>query len=94
MPYGLNGRRVLVTGGSRGLGALICEKFAMAGACVMVNYVSRKDKADEVVGKIRNYGVEAYSVQGVSLSIITHSGTVSTDLHTRMQGFGRTTFAW
>jgi NAD(P)-dependent dehydrogenase (short-subunit alcohol dehydrogenase family) len=68
MPYELNGRRVLVTGGSRGLGALICEKFALEGACIMVNYVSNKDKAEEVVRKVETYGVNAYLVQGVRLS--------------------------
>lgn len=82
MPYTLSGRCVLVTGGSRGLGALICEKFALEGACVMVNYVSNKDKADEVVEKLRNYGAKAYSTPGVrppmiaihSLSRLTYIG--------------------
>jgi NAD(P)-dependent dehydrogenase (short-subunit alcohol dehydrogenase family) len=56
---------VLVTGGSRGLGALICEKFAMEGAHVMVNYVTNKDRAAEVVQKVETYGVKAFMIQGV-----------------------------
>jgi NAD(P)-dependent dehydrogenase (short-subunit alcohol dehydrogenase family) len=68
MPYELKGRRVLVTGGSRGLGALICEKFAIEGACIMVNYVSNKEKAEQVARKVETYGVKAYIVQGVRFS--------------------------
>jgi NAD(P)-dependent dehydrogenase (short-subunit alcohol dehydrogenase family) len=71
MPYELKGRRVLVTGGSRGLGALICEKFAIEGACIMVNYVSNKKKAEEVVRKVKSYGVEAYLVQGARFPFAT-----------------------
>jgi NAD(P)-dependent dehydrogenase (short-subunit alcohol dehydrogenase family) len=65
MPYSLKDRRVLVTGGSRGLGAVICEKFAIEGAHIMVNYVSNKDKAIEVTKKVGSYGVKAFMVQGV-----------------------------
>lgn len=35
VPEGLSGRRVLVTGGSRGLGAAIVRRFAAAGATVL-----------------------------------------------------------
>lgn len=59
---------MLVTGGSRGLGALIAEKFADQGAHVMVNYVSNEGKAMEVVKKIEAYGVKGFHVQGVSCS--------------------------
>lgn len=66
MPYSLKGRKVLVTAGSRGLGAVICEKFADEGAHIMVNYVSREDKAQEVVARVKERGVQAFMVQGVS----------------------------
>lgn len=69
MPYSLKGRRVLVTAGSRGLGAVICEKFADEGAHIMVNYVSREDKAREVVANIKARGVQAFMAQGVSKQI-------------------------
>jgi NAD(P)-dependent dehydrogenase (short-subunit alcohol dehydrogenase family) len=65
MPYSLKDRRVLVTGGSRGLGAVICEKIAMEGAHVVVNYLSNKARADEVAEKVQTYGVKAFTVQGV-----------------------------
>jgi NAD(P)-dependent dehydrogenase (short-subunit alcohol dehydrogenase family) len=67
MPYSLKNRRVLVTAGSRGLGAVICEKFAEQGAHVMVNYISREDKAKEVVAKVKARGVSAFTVQGVRI---------------------------
>ncbi|KAK5073973.1 hypothetical protein LTR64_006886 [Lithohypha guttulata] len=64
MPYTLKGRNVLVTGGSRGLGALICEKFAAEGSNVAVNYVSSKDRAEEVAKKVESYGVKAICIRG------------------------------
>ncbi len=63
MPYSLKGRNVLVTGGSRGLGALICEKFADEGANIMVNYVSAADKAKEVAAKAEAKGVKSFVIQ-------------------------------
>ncbi|KAI3546807.1 hypothetical protein CSPX01_04049 [Colletotrichum filicis] len=64
MPYTLSNRRVLVTGGSRGLGARICQKFAREGAHVMVNYVSNENRARQVVDKVQSFGVKAFMVQG------------------------------
>ncbi|KIW46295.1 uncharacterized protein PV06_01975 [Exophiala oligosperma] len=65
MPYSLKGRNVLVTGGSRGLGAVICEKFAAEGANLMINYASAKNKAEELAGKCtKDFGVKAAIVQG------------------------------
>ncbi|KAK5051373.1 hypothetical protein LTR84_003025 [Exophiala bonariae] len=64
MPYSLKGRNVLVTGGSRGLGALLAEKFAAEGANVVVNYVASKDRAEEVAEKIKKeYGIKAHVIQ-------------------------------
>lgn len=82
MPYTLKGRCVLVTGGSRGLGAAICEKFADQGAHIMVNYVTNKDRASDVVRKVEVRGVKAFMVQGVrcqmlnllSLFLLTYTG--------------------
>jgi NAD(P)-dependent dehydrogenase (short-subunit alcohol dehydrogenase family) len=69
MPYTLKGRNVLITGGSRGLGALICEKFAHEGANVMVNYVSAEDRAQQVVETCEKLGVKAFAIKGVRLSL-------------------------
>jgi NAD(P)-dependent dehydrogenase (short-subunit alcohol dehydrogenase family) len=67
MPYSLRNRNVLITGGSRGLGAVVAEKFAAAGANVAVNYVSREAPALELAARLeREYGVRTTAIQGVS----------------------------
>jgi acetoacetyl-CoA reductase len=60
----LKDKLALVTGGSRGLGAAICLRFAEEGARVGVNYRTRKDEADKVVNEIVGSGGEAFAVQG------------------------------
>ena len=45
---------VVVTGASRGLGAATAKAFGKAGANVVVNYFSSKEKADSVVEEIGN----------------------------------------
>ncbi|OQE82076.1 hypothetical protein PENNAL_c0038G05233 [Penicillium nalgiovense] len=65
MPYSLSGRNVLITGGSRGLGALAAEKFASEGSNVAINYMSSKEIADKLASDIASkYGVKTVVVQG------------------------------
>jgi len=65
MPYSLKGRNVLVTGGSRGLGALVAEKFAAEGSNIAINYVSSEDRAKETAQKIESeYKVKAVVIHG------------------------------
>lgn len=47
----LSGRRVLVTGGSRGIGAAIVERLAQDGARVVLHYGSRRDRAEAVAAR-------------------------------------------
>ncbi len=64
MSYTLQSRNILITGGSRGLGALTAEKFAREGANVIVNYVSAKGRADEIVQKLEgSFRVKAAAIQ-------------------------------
>jgi 3-oxoacyl-[acyl-carrier protein] reductase len=46
----LNGKRALVTGGSRGIGAAIVRRFAREGANIALTYVSMPDEAGFVTG--------------------------------------------
>ncbi len=55
----LEAKRAFVTGGTRGIGAAICEVFAREGADVAFNYGSRDDLADEVRRKIEALGRRA-----------------------------------
>lgn len=54
---------LLVTGGSRGIGAATALLAAGKGYAVAVNYTSNAAAADEVVGQIRSTGGRAIAVQ-------------------------------
>ncbi|WPZ16059.1 SDR family oxidoreductase [Nitratireductor rhodophyticola] len=56
-------KTLLVTGGSRGIGAAICRLAADAGYRVAVNYVANPDAAETVVRDIEQAGGEAFAVQ-------------------------------
>ncbi len=57
----LEGKRAFVSGGTRGIGAAMCEVFAREGADVAFNYHSRDDLAEEVKSKIEAHGRRALS---------------------------------
>ena len=54
---------LLVTGGSRGIGAATSLLAASKGYAVAVNYTARADAAEDVVGQIRSAGGKAIAVQ-------------------------------
>jgi NAD(P)-dependent dehydrogenase (short-subunit alcohol dehydrogenase family) len=55
---------LVVTGGSRGIGAATCRLAAKAGYAVVVNYAQAKAAADALVGEIEAGGGRAVAVQG------------------------------
>jgi len=57
----LEGKRAFITGGSRGIGAALCEVFAREGADVAFNYHSRDELAEGTRRKIEALGRRAHS---------------------------------
>ena len=55
---------MIVTGGSRGIGAATARLAADRGYAVVVNYVSNADAADDVVGSIEAKGGRPIAVKG------------------------------
>ncbi|HEY8589983.1 MAG TPA: SDR family NAD(P)-dependent oxidoreductase, partial [Naasia sp.] len=63
LPAGsLEGRRALVTGSSRGVGADTAVYLASAGAKVAVNYRNKEKRAQQLVDQLRERGGEAIAV--------------------------------
>jgi 3-oxoacyl-[acyl-carrier protein] reductase len=58
----LSGKRILVTGGSRGIGRACCELAAAAGARVAIGYRFERPAAEAVVQSIVDAGGEAHCV--------------------------------
>ncbi len=56
-------RIVIVTGGSRGIGAAVSRLFAASGDIVAVNYNSGKTAAEELINEITDSGGEAFSIK-------------------------------
>ena len=57
----LRGKRALITGGSRGIGAATTQLLAEFGVDVAIGYRSRKEDATRVVGHARDAGVRAFA---------------------------------
>jgi L-rhamnose 1-dehydrogenase len=64
MPGDLNGKRVLVTGGSRGIGRAIALGLAKAGAHVAIVYRQDQAQAERTRDEITALGVRALAVRG------------------------------
>ena len=70
-PRRLEGKSVLVTGGSSGIGQAIAVRFAGQGANVAINYLTSPDEAAETdaqvhacMDRVRQHGVRDVLVQG------------------------------
>lgn len=66
---GLQGKRALITGGSRGIGAAVSRLFAENGVHVAIGFRSRGTDADALVSELKtNHGVNA----------VAHAADIST----------------
>ena len=61
-PFSLTGRRAVVTGGSRGIGAAISRMLAAQGVHVCIGYRSRLTEAEALAAACRAHGVQAMTV--------------------------------
>ena len=68
---GIEGKNVLVTGGSSGIGQAIAVRFAEYGANVAINYLRQPEEAADTeeqvqacVGKVQRHGVKDVLVRG------------------------------
>lgn len=57
----LQGKKAVITGGSRGVGRSVALMLGAAGADVGISYHARKDAADAVVADLQSIGVKAWA---------------------------------
>nr|WP_267894173.1 SDR family oxidoreductase [Paraburkholderia caribensis] len=65
------GKRALVTGGSRGIGAAIALALAENGADVALTFQHSADRAQAVVASIRNLGRRAAAIKADIAAAVT-----------------------
>lgn len=80
----LTGKHVLVTGGSRGVGAEVARIAASRGADVAINYRDKQRRAEQIADKVRGQGREALIIQ----ADITDTSSVAAMYETLRDGFG------
>ncbi len=59
----LEEKKILVTGGSRGIGRALCDVFAREGADVAFCYASNEEAAAETLSLIEGHGRKAFAVR-------------------------------
>src|ERR1700734_2731639 len=65
----LQGKRALVTGASRGIGAAIAKTLAAEGADLAITYEKSADRANEVIRAIREQGRKGVAIQADSADV-------------------------
>ncbi len=81
----LEGKAAIVTGGSRGIGAAIAQRFADEGADVAITYSASKGPADEVVKAIEAKGRKGLAIKADA----TDHAAVAAAIGNAHEAFGR-----
>lgn len=81
----LEGKVVVITGSSTGLGKAMAIRFAMEKAKVVVNYRSKEEEANSVLEEIKNVGGEAIAVK----ADVTVESEVIDLVQSAIQHFGK-----
>ncbi|MES2355391.1 MAG: SDR family oxidoreductase [Pseudomonadota bacterium] len=81
----LEGKRCLVTGGSRGLGFAICKAFVQAGAKIAFTFSRNKEDAEEARARLSEMGAEPIVIQG-SVADSSHVEKTVAELVTKWGG--------
>ncbi len=77
----LDGKRALVTGGSRGIGRAVAVRLAAEGASVAVNYNAGEAEAEAVAEEVRSLGAEAAVLQASVADAAQAEGLVTAAIH-------------
>lgn len=80
-------KTALITGSSRGIGRAVAAQLASDGYAVCVNYIERRDKAEELVEKLEAEGREAMCFQ----ADVADSGAVNAMVKAVEERFGPVT---
>lgn len=72
----LRGKRALVTGGSRGIGAAIAKRLASDGADVALTYERSADRAQAVVAEIEKLGRQGLAIKADSADAVAVKAAV------------------
>lgn len=59
----LQGKKAIVTGGSRGIGAAIARRLAADGADVAITFAGNREAADAIVAEITSGGRQGFAIQ-------------------------------
>ncbi|MCK5751203.1 MAG: SDR family NAD(P)-dependent oxidoreductase, partial [Mycobacterium sp.] len=77
----LSGRRALVTGGSRGIGAGIVRRLVADGADVAFTYSTSAGAADNLVAELSTNGVKVVALQADSADSSAVQAAVTETVH-------------
>jgi NAD(P)-dependent dehydrogenase (short-subunit alcohol dehydrogenase family) len=84
-PGSLAGKRVLVTGSSRGIGADTVRHLAEAGADVVINFRNKGPRAEKLAAQVRELGVRALVI-GADLTDADSVGTMYAEVEREFGG--------